>query len=195
MIDYINLIREMKSFGHGLMSENQYIYAGQQLDKVAPCNFLVFGLGHDAYVWSQINKGGRTVFLEDDKEWISKFEGSDLEIYPVDYNTKVENHEKIGFDPKKLKMDLPDNVASEIWDIIFVDGPLGHNPPRQYKGPGRMKSIYAAYNLLKEGGICIVDDMGRQVESKYAFHFFGNNNLLFGRLIENKIGIFKKRSA
>ena len=42
-------------------------------------------------------------------------------------------------------MELPNDVTGVEWDVIFVDGPLGHNPPRPYKGPGRMKSIYAAH--------------------------------------------------
>tara|TARA_R110000824_G_scaffold119884_2_gene274323 strand:- start:156 stop:710 length:555 start_codon:yes stop_codon:yes gene_type:complete len=182
----------MKAAGHGLMSLNQYLATAQQLDRLSPCNFLVFGLGHDAYVWDEINAGGRTVFLEDDEEWISNFEDSGLEVYPVNYNTKAADYEKIGFDESKLRMDLPKDITDVSWDMIFVDGPLGHNPPRPYKGPGRMKSIYAAYNLLKNNGICIMDDMGRLIESKYAYHFFGKENLLFGRLVENKIGIFTK---
>jgi len=192
-MNYTQLIKKMKSEGKGLMSVNQYLAAAEQLDRISPCNFLVFGLGQDAHTWNKINEGGRTVFLEDDKEWISKFEDSGLEIYPVEYNTRAEDHEELGFDTSKLKMDIPDSVLSEEWDIVFVDGPLGHNPPRPYKGPGRMKSIYAAYNLLRENGVCIMDDMGRHIESKYAFYFFGKDNLLSGRLIENKIGIFKKR--
>ena len=191
-MSYHQLIHKMKAAGHGLMSLNQYLATAQQLDRLSPCNFLVFGLGHDAYVWDEINAGGRTVFLEDDEEWISNFEDSGLEVYPVNYNTKAADYEKIGFDESKLRMDLPKDITDVSWDMIFVDGPLGHNPPRPYKGPGRMKSIYAAYNLLKNNGICIMDDMGRLIESKYAYHFFGKENLLFGRLVENKIGIFTK---
>ena len=193
-MNYVQIINQMKSEGVGLMSVNQYLAVASQLANNAPCNFLVFGLGGDAYAWDKINEGGRTVFLEDDEEWISQFEGSGLEIYSVKYNTRAEDHEQIGFDPEKLSMELPESVTSEQWDVIFVDGPLGHNPPRPYKGPGRMKSIYAAYNLIKDDGLCIMDDMGRTIERKYAFHFFGKENLLSGRLVENKIGIFKKRN-
>jgi glucuronoxylan 4-O-methyltransferase len=193
-VNYFKLIKELKSAGHGLMSEGQYIAVAQQLAEQSPCNFLVFGLGQDAFVWQKINEGGRTVFLEDDKDWISKFDNSGLEIYEVEYNTLAKDHEEVGFDQERLKMNLPESVTSETWDIIFVDGPLGHNPPRPYKGPGRMQSISTAYQLLKKGGICVLDDMGRQIESKYAFHFFGKENLLFDRLVENKIGIFKKKN-
>ena len=193
-MSYHQLIYKMKANGHGLMSLNQYLAVAQKLDELAPCNFLVFGLGHDAYIWNEINEGGKTVFLEDDAEWTSKFNDSGLEIFSVKYDTKAADHEKIGFDEAKLKMDLPKAVTDVSWDMIFVDGPLSHNPPRPYKGPGRMKSIYAAYSLLKDKGICAMDDMGRLIESTYAYHFFGKENLIFGKLVENKIGIFTKNS-
>ena len=97
-MNYVGLIEEMKKSGKGLMSIGQYMSVGAVLDSVKPCNFLVFGLGEDASVWKEINKGGRTVFLEDDKEWIGKFIGKDLEIYPVEYNTRSEDYMKIGFE-------------------------------------------------------------------------------------------------
>jgi hypothetical protein len=34
-------------------------------------NFLVFGLGNDSLFWSQFNHHGKTVFLEDDKDWFA----------------------------------------------------------------------------------------------------------------------------
>lgn len=188
---FANLIHEMKDRGQGLMSIGQYINSAMFVDILSPCNFLVFGLGEDAEVWKEINQGGRTVFLEDDKDWIEKFSQKDLEIYHVTYDTQAKDFKEIGFDPEKLTMDIPDQVKDTNWDIIFVDGPLGHNPPRPFKGPGRMKSIYNAHQLLKEGGICIVDDMGREIERSYSSYFFGEENIY--HIIENKVGIFKKR--
>ena len=191
-MNFAGLIKDMKSRGQGLMSEGQYINIGYLIDILSPCNFLIFGLGEDAHVWTQINRGGRTVFLEDDKDWIRKFENQGLEIYDVQYDTQAQDHETIGFDVEKLSLGLPEEVVSTSWDVVFVDGPLGHNPPRPFKGPGRMKSICAAHALVKEGGLCIVDDMGRLIEKKYSFHFFGEENLY--NIVENKVGIFKKRT-
>lgn len=42
------------------------------LEKKSPCNFLVFGLGHDSLMWTALNHGGRTVFLEEDQSWIDQ---------------------------------------------------------------------------------------------------------------------------
>jgi len=187
---FAELIKKMKAQGKGLMSMGQYMAVGHVVDALSPCNFLVFGLGEDASVWDDINVGGRTVFLEDDVDWISKFKDQELEIYDVVYDTKAEDHKTVGFDVEKLAMHLPPEVAAVEWDAIFVDGPLGHNPPRPYKGPGRMQSIYAAHSLLKEGGICMIDDMAREIESTYSRHFFGAHNL--HAVIENKVGIFTK---
>lgn len=187
---YAKIIKDMKRAGKGLMSEVQYMRVAKRLSQLSPCNFLVFGLGEDALAWKEINEGGRTAFLEDDRDWIGQFSDKDLEIYPVEYNTRAQDHHMIGFESDKLEMELPEEILDTKWDIIFVDGPLGHNPPRPYKGPGRMKSIHAAYNLLKDGGTCVVDDMGREIERKYSFHYFDVSGLC--ELVEGKVGIFKK---
>ena len=184
MTHFAKTIQKFKDEGKGLMSLNQYLYSAITVKILAPCNFLIFGLGEDSPLWEDFNKGGRTVFLEDDKEWIKQFEDRGLEIYDVTYSTKIEDHEKIGFDPEKLKMDLPDTISETKWDLVLV---------RPYKGPGRMQSIYTAYNLLEDGGICIVDDMKREVETKYALHYFGAVNLIM--TVEDKVAIFKKEET
>jgi hypothetical protein len=35
----------------------------------APSEFLVFGLGYDSEIWSQVNCGGKTIFLENVQSW------------------------------------------------------------------------------------------------------------------------------
>lgn len=61
------------------------------LEKKAPCNFLVFGLGHDSLMWTALNHGGRTIFLEEDNSWIEQIKQKlpSLESYHVVYDTKV----------------------------------------------------------------------------------------------------------
>ena len=189
---FVTNLTEMKAKNIGLMTKEQYMNIGYLLSALKPVNLLVFGLGGDAYLWDDLNDNGATVFLEDDEEWISKFASSNLDIVNVKYDTFVGDHEEINFNHEVLTMNLPDRIKNKKWDFIIVDAPLGHGPPgRPYKGPGRMQSIHTAYQLLKEDGICVVDDMKRLVEQKYAFHYFGKENLL--NVIENKVAIFKKK--
>ena len=191
--NFLKELKEMKSKGVGLMSEIQYMNIGYLMSAIEPINLLVFGLGGDAYLWNKLNSKGKTIFLEDDAEWIEKFKDSGLNVVKVDYTTFVGDHEEINFDSEKLSMNLPKEIEETVWDFIIVDAPLGHGPPgRPYKGPGRMQSIFTAHKLLKEGGICIVDDMKRFVEQKYSMHYFGEDNLI--NLIEGKVAIFKKKS-
>ena len=191
MTHYLDLIGRLKEEGKGLMSFDQYLYSAMVVRLLAPCNFLVFGLGQDSPLWAELNEGGRTVFLEDDADWISQFDSENLEIHNVQYQTKAEDYKSIGFREDILQMELPDTIKDTQWDLVFVDGPLGHNPPsRDFKGPGRMQSIFTAHQLLRENGICMIDDIGRNIETKYASHYFGQKNCLL--VIEDKVAIFKK---
>jgi glucuronoxylan 4-O-methyltransferase len=67
------------------------------LAKKSPCNFLVFGLGHDSLMWTSLNHGGRTVFLEEDKSWIEEIQQRlpTLESYHVVYDTKVHQADQL----------------------------------------------------------------------------------------------------
>lgn len=187
--DYVDFIHQMKKQKKGLMSKKQYLAISRKLIHASPCNLLVFGLGEDSYLWDKINNDGVTIFLEDSAEWIAKTNDGSLTVKQVKYNTEISEYPEIGFNEEKLKLDLPDEVRNLDYDFIIVDAPLGHQPPRPYKGPGRMSSIYTASKLLKFGGTAVVDDMGRMVEEMYAFHYFGKKNLV--QLIEKKVGIFE----
>ncbi|KAF4346930.1 hypothetical protein G4B88_007426 [Cannabis sativa] len=114
------------------------------LEKKSPCNFLVFGLGHDSLMWNALNYGGRTVFLEEDKSWIEQIRRRmpGLESYHVEYDTKVhqadelmkissgtQDCEVVG-DPRFSKCQLalknfPSDVYDTEWDLIMVDAPTG----------------------------------------------------------------------
>jgi len=187
--DYYRFIKKMKKENKGLMSKNQYLKIAKKLNEKSPCNLLVFGLGEDSYLWNKINNEGKTIFLEDSKEWIASVNDGTLDVVHVVYQTSVENQKEIGFIPEKLELPIPHRVSDLTYDFIIVDAPLGHQPPRPFKGPGRMSSIYMAFKLLKKGGIVVIDDMGRPIEKKYAFHYFKEENLI--DFIENKVGIFQ----
>lgn len=187
--DYEYFIKNMKKQNKGLMSKKQYLAISKRLSEVSPCNLLVFGLGEDSYLWNNINHGGVTFFLEDSADWIEKMNDGSLVVKQVKYNTEISKHFEIGFEDQRLKLDLPEEVNELKYDFIIVDAPLGHQPPRPFKGPGRMSSIYTASQLLKVGGTVVVDDMGRPVEKKYAMHYFGKKNLV--QMVQKKVGIFE----
>ena len=69
----------------------EIVVSSRVLDKKSPCDFLVFGLGHDSLMWSSLNYGGRTVFLEEDEAWIKQIKRRFpmLESYHVSYDSNV----------------------------------------------------------------------------------------------------------
>ncbi|GER37863.1 hypothetical protein STAS_14298, partial [Striga asiatica] len=157
----------------------------------SPCNFLVFGLGHDSLLWATLNHNGRTLFLEDSKEWIAevKKRAPSLEVRHVAYDTRVGQAdelllEKSGAecrvvgDPRSSKCqlalkDLPSEVYEAEWDLIMVDAPIGM--PGWPESPGRMKAIYTAGLLArnrKEGETEVfVHDVDRHVEDSFSMAF------------------------
>ncbi|CAL8997709.1 unnamed protein product [Prunus brigantina] len=159
------------------------------LQKKSPCNFLVFGLGLDSLMWTALNHGGRTVFLEEDKSWIEQIQQKlpNLEAYHVSYDTKVHQADKLmetGMkeeckvvgDPRFSKCELalknwPSEVYDIEWDLIMVDAPTGY-----FDGaPGRMSAIYTAGLLgrnREEGETDVfVHDVDRNVEDKFSKAF------------------------
>ncbi|XP_068647792.1 glucuronoxylan 4-O-methyltransferase 1 [Aristolochia californica] len=160
------------------------------LEKKSPCNFLVFGLGHDSLMWSSLNYGGRTVFLEEDKAWIeqvtSKFPS--LETYHVEYSTKVRDADdlmrqgreeecKTLGDTRYSKCPLalkgvPIEIYDVEWDLIMVDAPTGYFK----EAPGRMGAIWTAGMVArnrKEGETDVfVHDVDREVEDKFSMEFW-----------------------
>ncbi|MCL7041853.1 hypothetical protein MKW94_004093 [Papaver nudicaule] len=159
------------------------------LEKKSPCNFLVFGLGYDSLMWTSLNHGGRTVFLEEDKAWIGQIQTKfpSLESYHVTYDSKVseaQNLMKIGNeakckvvnDPRYTKCDLalkglPVDIYETEWDLIMVDAPTGYHK----EAPGRMNAIYTAGLLARnreEGETHVfVHDVDRSIEDKFSMAF------------------------
>lgn len=136
----------------------------------APCNFLVFGLGDDSAVWDATNHQGHTLFIEDDREWVSSVldEYPGLDVLTYTYETERREWEDLLDCPEELEMDLPENVQKRSWDIILVDAPAGYESDL----PGRMQSIYTASRLAGPDTHVFVHDTDRKVESAYCNEFF-----------------------
>ncbi|KAB5512525.1 hypothetical protein DKX38_029553 [Salix brachista] len=159
------------------------------LEKKSPCNFLIFGLGHDSLMWDSLNHGGRTVFLEEDKGWIEQIREKlpTLESYHVTYETRVnqadeliesgmEDYCKVVGDPRISRCQLvlkgfPDDIYDTEWDLIMVDAPTGYHD----EAPGRMNAIYTARLMArnrKNGETDVfVHDVDRVIEDKFSKFF------------------------
>ncbi|ESQ38569.1 hypothetical protein EUTSA_v10028858mg [Eutrema salsugineum] len=164
---------------------NEVSVSKRILDKKSPCNFLVFGLGHDSLMWASLNHAGRTY-----KAWIEtvtkKFPS--LESYHVVYDTKLKDSNKLielektedcksVSDPRDSKCALslkgfPADVYETQWDLIMVDAPTGYHD----EAPGRMSAIYTAGLLARnrfDGGETdvFVHDVNRPVEDEFSAAF------------------------
>lgn len=141
-----------------------------------PMTFLVFGLGNDSAFWAEMNRGGRTVFLEDDKKWFDRVarKNSHLEAYLIDYHTTLAEWKQLLDHAERLTLDMSEEVSATKWDAILVDGPAGFSE----ETPGRMKSIFAASRLIRAGGDVFIHDAEREVERAYCDRFFSPQDLV-----------------
>jgi len=140
------------------------------------CNFLVFGVGNDSSFWLEMNKGGKTIFIEDDKVWAEnvKKKNPGIKILMVSYDTKRSNWENLIDHPENLLLKIDDEVTNIKWDVILVDAPKGYEDEH----PGRMKSIYQASILIKNKGHVFVHDCERLVERAYTDKYLLKDNLV-----------------
>lgn len=133
------------------------------------CNMLVFGLGNDSPLWSNLNQGGYTLFIENSLQWISHMKGRHptLNVEHMEYQTTVEGSMK---DPAALvrQATLPKFIEDRIWDVILVDGPMGYAPSL----PGRaLPLVWTSLVATSETHI-FVDDYERHLEKSFADFLF-----------------------
>ncbi|KAM7512591.1 hypothetical protein LguiB_011466 [Lonicera macranthoides] len=163
------------------------------LRSISPCNFLVFGLGHDSLMWSSFNPRGTTLFLEEDIRWVHQIinEIPTLRVHDVQYTTHLSDADDLlssyKFVPQcmpphvtlrgntKCRLalsDLPDEAYEKDWDVIMIDGPRGYYA----EAPGRMSVIFSAAVMARartRPGVThvLVHDVHRKVEKNYAEEF------------------------
>uniref|UniRef100_A0ACD5TR15 Uncharacterized protein n=1 Tax=Avena sativa TaxID=4498 RepID=A0ACD5TR15_AVESA len=156
----------------------------------SPCNFLVFGLGHDSPMWAALNHGGRTVFLEEDASWIASVRSAHpgLDSYHVTYHTRLTDADDLialrdhpgctdlaaTHQYCRLALrGLPAVFHETEWDLIMVDAPTGWTPD----APGRMGAIYTAGMAARarrpgDGATDVfVHDVDRTVEDTFSKAF------------------------
>ena len=162
------------------------------LRSLAPCNFLVFGLGHDSLMWASLNPGGTTLFLEEDPKWVQTVlkRAPLLRASTVRYRTRLSEADNLlstyesepDCSPSNARLkdtrcrlaltELPSEVYEKEWDLIMIDAPRGYYP----EAPGRMAAIYSAAVMARvrtRGGVTHVflHDVNRRVEKSYAQEF------------------------
>ncbi len=141
-----------------------------------PMNILIFGVGNDSVFWHDLNKGGRTVFLEDHAKWFNdiKEKHPALEVYQIKYDTKREQWRDLIDKPELLVLEMPTELKDVVWDLIIVDGPMAFEDGK----PGRMKSIFMSSKLIKPGGDIFVHDVHREIEDAYCKKYLLDENLV-----------------
>jgi uncharacterized protein (TIGR01627 family) len=157
------------------LSVEEIYYIASMIRRKVPCRFLVFGFGNDSYFWNKLNRGGETIFLEDDPTWFAKVneQYSHYASFLVHYGTRRTQWQELLGAPEKLMMNLPEEIKMEKFDCILVDGPQGWVDTN----PGRMKSIFEASRLIKLNGDIFVHDCDREVEQAYCNRFLGHGVL------------------
>ncbi|KAL9229366.1 hypothetical protein vseg_004840 [Gypsophila vaccaria] len=163
------------------------------LRTLAPCNFLIFGLGYDSLMWAALNPNGNTFFLEESNEWVKTVlkDAPFLQAETVTYRTQLREADSLlesykdnpNCDPstaylkgnKKCPLaleSLPKRVYETEWDVIMIDAPRGWEPQH----PGRMAAIYSAAVMARArkgaGNTHVyLHDINRAVEKKFAKEF------------------------
>ncbi|XP_057420708.1 probable methyltransferase At1g27930 [Lotus japonicus] len=168
-----------------------------------PCNFLVFGLGHDSLMWASLNAAGKTLFLEEDPKWVQTVlkDAPELHARTVNYRTQLQQADELlhwykseprcspakamplrGNEQCRLALhNLPDEVYDTEWDLIMIDAPRGYFA----EAPGRMAAIFSATVMArnrKGSGVTHVflHDVDRKVEKVFAEEFLCRKNLVKG---------------
>lgn len=167
-----------------------------------PCNFLVFGLGHDSLMWASLNPRGTTLFLEEDPKWVQTVlkDAPELRAHTVHYRTQLREADELlswyrsepSCSPAKATLrgnercrlalhNLPDEVYETEWDLVMIDAPRGYFA----EAPGRMAAIFSMSVMArnrKGSGVTHVflHDVDRKVEKVYAEEFLCRKNLVKG---------------
>ncbi|XP_057460212.1 probable methyltransferase At1g27930 [Actinidia eriantha] len=176
------------------LTEKEYRLLSNLISLRAPCNLLIFGLEPLYLNLSRVNAGGKTVFLEDNPEKITRTNYNDTRTYRVEYRTvagdaynllkRAREDPACGLHSGSLKNSscplalakLPREVYRRKWDVVVVDGPRGD----AHDAPGRMAAIYTASVIARSGNMTnvVVHDVDRMIEKWFSWEFLCDENLV-----------------
>ncbi|KAI6706421.1 hypothetical protein NL676_009383 [Syzygium grande] len=165
------------------------------------CNLLVFGLTHEALLYKALNFDGRTNFLEENENLVSRFEQKHpgIEAYDVKYETRVgemkrllesargELHgecrpvQNLLFSECKLALNsLPNHVYELSWDVILVDRPSGYHEaaPEGCRRYSRQLCWPEQEGTAQWRRTYSRQDFDREVEKVYSDEFLCRDNLV-----------------
>ena len=83
------------------------------------------------YLWNELNKNGKTIFIEDENDWIEKFENKNLKIKKFLIKTEIKKFQEYGFNNEILLLKLDKEIIKTKCDIIITDLTIGEKPPRE----------------------------------------------------------------
>jgi hypothetical protein len=156
------------------MTAEQYANLAAALYARAPCALLVFGCGEDSALWTGINRAGRTLFLEDKGEWAARGREQGLDVLDVRYESSIGQW----MSPVRGPSGAGDTLVDTPWDLVLVDGPVGHGG-----GPGREQSVYLAGLIrARHGTLTFLHDFERTWERACAAKYLGDPSGLLGNL-------------
>jgi hypothetical protein len=157
------------------MKVPEYRTIAETVASKCPCNLLVFGVGNDSELWYLSNRGGTTLFVEDCQDWIDhirrQFSQHPLEIYRHEYSTRVREASNLLW-PAKRVTSVPVPLRRVVWDVIIVDGPMGHRKD----DPGRVQPIAWAGRMARASSRPVnifVHDVHRPTEFLACARFLG----------------------
>ncbi|XP_052136015.1 glucuronoxylan 4-O-methyltransferase 2-like [Oryza glaberrima] len=203
------------AWGRGRRRSAEEVAAtARAVSRRAPCNLLVFGLGHGAALWAALNHGGRTVFLEEDDALVSGASPASLaiEAYRVAYLASAADADELlalrdsehctgaaatqlspgHFDRSPCKLavrGLPAAFYEAEWDVIVVDA---HAPPPPTT-TAMMGAIYTAAVAARarrpaaetETDV-VVHDVDKPVQDRFSTAF------LCGGYLKEEVGNLRR---
>lgn len=172
-------LRDLVRDNPGQATFEEYQHVRDSIRALAPCRLLIFGVGLDSAIWLTANQGGRTEFIEHEPEWIEATRARlpGIVVHQVRYRTRRYMWRWILRWRRFLALpDLPSQVSTGHWDIVFVDSPQGH----LYNAPGRMQSIFTASEIARHSKSVhvLVHDCHRKVERAYSDFYLGAEHLV-----------------
>lgn len=159
-------VRRMIVRVKALTPKNQTRLLARAIVSIPQANALVFGCGRDSIIFHTINTGGRTLFVEDNKQWAETTIKKGMEVLHQTYPTKKGIHTP--------HVPVAFELTGVAWDFVLVDGPFGrfaHNPGRE------LPILWASKIGCK---LIAVHDYNRKWERACCHHHLGKPDFVQG---------------